>query len=175
MMSAPTSIADRAIPDFAVSIDCAHGWNDASQLVVRRSRRGPGPRWLTAEVDNVHTLIDHLGDARNRRIGCKRTAPARDAVGGKVENPHNDGTVENYFTCTGLPTPNCKWLHAGAGSGPPNSGGFTGLGDGTELSFAGSAGGDGGLERGGRTSPRASLCTSSPVSVSRSSRAAATR
>ncbi len=65
--------------------------------------------------------------------------------------------------------------HAGATSGPPNSGGFAAFGWVTTDSFAGSAGADGGVERGGSCSPRASAATSSPVSVSRSRRAAATR
>src|SRR5688572_19112991 len=157
-------------------------WEHTSDLILRRHRSRAWSRRFPADVDDVRPLFDHHPCMIEGCVERQKITPVAEAVGGKVQDSHDDGMIQQNLPRTGPPEPErlgggpiAKRPHAGAGSGPPKSGGFAGFAAGTSVSFDGSAGAEGGVERGGSCSPRASFCTSSPVSVSRSSSAAATR
>src|SRR4029079_13545365 len=114
---------------------------------------------------DVHAFGDHSLRMLQRLGRRKEITPVAEAVGGDVQDSHHDGMIQNQVARPCPPDPgraggrDALVNHAGATSGPPNSGGFAGFGWVTPDSFAGSAGADGGVERGESCSPRASAAT----------------
>src|SRR5688500_18897216 len=151
-------------------------------LFFRGNFGSAGPGGFPTDLDDVRAIGNQPSGMRHGVRGRKKITPVGEAVGGNVDDADYDRVIENDFIRAGAQPARllhravllARSGHAGATSGPPNRGGFAGFGCAGDDSFTAAGGSGGGVDRGASVSPRASCCTSSPVRVSRSRRAAAT-
>src|SRR6266436_1703608 len=80
--------------DRAGSCERAHHRLDTADFLAGRKRCGPGPGRLAADIDDVGTRFEERTTVRDGGLGLEPLSPIREAVGGYVEDPHDDGPIE---------------------------------------------------------------------------------
>ena len=51
-------------------------------------RTGPRSSGLSADIDNVGALLDHLAGMGERGLDINKTTPVRKGIGGRIQNAH---------------------------------------------------------------------------------------
>ena len=125
---------------------------------------GARPGGFSADVDDVRAVGDETPHVRDRIRGRKKLPPSLKLSGVTFRMPTMIGRSSTISceparhrrgSCRAGPL--ARQDHAGATSGPPNSGGFAGFGCASAASFTAAGGIEGGAGRGGNVSPRASI------------------